>query len=86
MEISSLYQFIRDQSNAKNHRISTLCRVLKVNQASYYRWLPLKKSKHSLENEYLEKRISKIYFDEGVYGAGKIHFALKIELEKNERI
>ena len=32
-EISSLYQFIRDQSNAKNQSIAILCQVLKVSQA-----------------------------------------------------
>lgn len=41
-----------------------------------------------MENEDLEERISIIYFDEGerVYGAGKIHFSLKLELEKIGRI
>ena len=41
-----------------------------------------------MENEDLEERISTIYFDEGerVYGAGKIHFSLKLELEKIGRI
>lgn len=57
-----------------------------MNRASYYRWLSPAKSKRSIENEDLEEKISKIYFDEGVYGAGKIHFSLKTELEKIGRI
>lgn len=62
--------------------------MLKVNRASYYRWLSPTKSKRSIENEDLKKRISKIYFNEGerVYGADKIHSSLKIELEKIGRI
>ena len=62
--------------------------MLKVNRASYYRWLSPKISKRSIENEDLEERISNIYHNEGerVYGACKIHSSLKKELEKIGRI
>lgn len=51
LEISAPYQIIRNQSKAKNLSISTLCRVLKVNWASYYRWLSPTKSKRSIEDD-----------------------------------
>ena len=46
---------------SSEHSISTLCRVLKVNRSTYYKFLAHKPSNRELENREIRKRIIKFH-------------------------
>lgn len=43
------------------HKISTLCRVLRVNRSTYYKFLNHKPSKRELFNRQIKQRIAELY-------------------------
>lgn len=49
------------QTLSGEHRISTLCRVLRVNRSTYYKFLNRQPSKRDLENQEIKKRILELY-------------------------
>lgn len=62
------------------HKVSTLCKVLKVNRSTYYNHLSAIVSKRSLENDKISNHILKIYLDSKKrFGAHKIRYVLEAE-------
>jgi len=55
-----------------------MCKTLKVSRSAYYGWLSRKPSKRDTDNEYLTRKIRKIYSDsKRTYGSPRITLALK---------
>lgn len=54
-----------------------MCKVLKINRSTYYKYLNHKKSNRDVENQKLDEDILAIYYDtKRRYGAPKIHHEL----------
>lgn len=49
------------QALSGQHRISILCRVLRVNRSTYYKYLRRQPSAREQENQLLKRRILEIY-------------------------
>lgn len=65
------------------HKITTLCRVLKVNRSTYYKYLNRKESNRDIENKVIRSRILEVYLKaKKRLGANKI----RICLERDYRI
>ncbi|OQD06798.1 transposase, partial [Burkholderia cenocepacia] len=65
-------------------RITTMCRVLKVERSGYYAWLAKPRSARSIEDARLLKLIEEAYLASGgVYGSRNIHRDL---IEAGERV
>ena len=43
------------------HKISTLCRVLRVNRSTYYKFINHKPSKREIANQQIKQRIAELY-------------------------
>ncbi|WP_313628496.1 IS3 family transposase [Enterococcus italicus] len=88
--MKSIYAFICAESAAGHHRVTILCRTLKVSRASYYRWKDHEPTAREVERADLKKRIIRIFHEEGegTYGAIRVHRKLKEELDclEDERI
>lgn len=62
------------------HKISTLCRVLRVNRSTYYKFLNRQPSKRELENQHIKKRILELYAKaDKRLGAHKLNLCLARE-------
>lgn len=69
------YQFIRQHKS--DHKITTLCRMLKVSRRGYYDWMIRPESMRDRENRELLVEIRRIFVaHREVYGAPRIHDAL----------
>ncbi|MEG2634575.1 MAG: IS3 family transposase, partial [Oscillospiraceae bacterium] len=63
---------------SNEHKISTLCRVLKVNRSTYYKYLRHKPSKREVENRHIRTCIVELYAKtDKRLGCGKIALCLK---------
>jgi len=61
-------------------RLSSMCRVLKVNRSGYYAWLAQPKSARSLEDEKLLEAIQRSHANSnGIYGSPRVHRDLREE-------
>lgn len=65
---------------SNQHSVSTLCRVLRVNRSTYYKWLNHLPSAREIENMTIRSRILEIYSKaDKRLGAAKIRIRLKRE-------
>lgn len=70
------YRFIED--HAAEHRVTALCRVLRVSRSGYYAWKDRPESPRAIENRGLLARIRAIHArSREAYGIVKTHRALK---------
>ena len=71
-----IYTFI--EAHKENHRVSVMCRVLKVSKSGFYGWRDRAPSARSQEDALLTEKIVRIHRDSReTYGAPRIHFELK---------
>jgi putative transposase len=71
-----IYTFIEAQK--KNHRISRMCRTLKVSKSGFYGWRDRLPSARARADTLLSEEIVRIHTDSReTYGAPKIHFELR---------
>ena len=70
------YAFIRVHRH--EHRVTVMCRVLRVHRSGYYAWLKKPKSERAIEDERLLNRIKSFYAESGcVYGSPRIFLDLR---------
>jgi putative transposase len=70
------YAFI--ESERADHRVSTMCRALKVSKSGYYGWRDRAPSARARTDAVLSEKIARIYRDSReTYGAPRIHFELR---------
>jgi putative transposase len=75
------YAFMR--AHRREHRLTVMCRVLRVNRSGYYAWLRKPISERSLEDKRLLGRIRALYeASGGVYGSPRILLDLREEGER----
>ena len=71
-----IYAFI--QAQKANHRVSVMCRTLKVSNSGFYGWRDRAPSARAQSDALLTEKISRIHRDSReTYGAPRIHFELK---------
>ena len=71
-----IYAFIETQK--ANHRVSAVCRVLKVSKSGFYGWRGRAPSARARADAWLTEKIALIHRDSrGTYGAPRIHFELR---------
>ena len=72
-----IYAFIETQK--ANHRISRMCRVLKVSKSGFYSWRAREPSARTRADAVLLEKITRIHTDNReTYGAPRIHFELRM--------
>lgn len=82
-----MIEFIRQESEAGHHSISTMCRLLDISRATYYRKTNPVQSKRVLEQELLDQRVSRMYHESDcIYGAGKIRYLLTQTYQEYHKI
>jgi putative transposase len=70
-----IYTFIEEQKS--NHRISRMCRTLKVSKSGFYGWRDREPSARAQAEAILLEKIAHIHRDSReTYGAPRIHFEL----------
>ena len=70
------YAFI--ESERADHRVSTMCRALKVSKSGYYGWRDRAPSARARADAVLSGKIARIHRDSReTYGAPRIHFELR---------
>ena len=70
-----IYTFIEAQKT--NHRISRMCRVLRVSKSGFYGWSGRAPSARAQADALLTEKIVRIHTDSReTYGAPRIHFEL----------
>jgi putative transposase len=70
------YAFI--ESERANHRVSTMCRTLKVSKSGFYGWRDRAPSARARADALLTQKIVRIHRDSReTYGAPRIHFELR---------
>ena len=71
-----IYTFIEAQK--ANHRVSVMCRVLKVSKSGFYGWRDRAPSARARADALLTEKIVRIHRDSReTYGAPRIHFELR---------
>ena len=71
-----IYAFI--ETEKPNHRISSMCRALKVSKSGFYDWRDRKPSARDRADTVLSEKIARIHADSReTYGAPRIHFELR---------
>ena len=61
-------------------RLSSMCRVLRVQRSGYYAWKAKPKSKRTLANESLLVKIKKSFEEsQSIYGSPRVHCDLREE-------
>jgi putative transposase len=71
------YAFIESQK--ANHRVSAMCRTLKVSKSGFYGWRGREPSARSGADAVLSEKITRIHRDSlETYGAPRIHFELRV--------
>ena len=71
----SRYRFI--EAERRNHAVKTICRVIKVSRAAYYKWIKQPVCRRRCANVALLERIKKVHKDSGAqYGSPRVHFEL----------
>jgi putative transposase len=72
-----IYAFI--ETEKANHRISRMCRVLKVSKSGFYGWRDRPPSDRARADAMLLEKIARIHRDSReTYGAPRIHFELRV--------
>jgi putative transposase len=72
-----IYTFIEAQKT--NHRISRMCRILKVSKSGFYDWRDRAPSTRAQADALLTQKIVRIHKDSReTYGAPRIHFELRM--------
>src|SRR5215211_881902 len=71
-----IYAFIEAQK--ANHRVSAMCRALKVSKSGFYGWRDRAPSERDRADAILSEKIARIHKDSReTYGAPRIHFELR---------
>jgi putative transposase len=71
-----IYTFI--EAHKTNHRISRMCRVLRVSKSGFYGWRGRAPSARAQADALLTEKIVRIHTDSReTYGAPRIHFELR---------
>ncbi len=71
-----IYAFIKTEK--ANHRISRMCRVLKVSKSGFYGWRDRAPSARDRADARILEKITRIHRDSReTYGAPRIHFELR---------
>jgi putative transposase len=71
-----IYTFV--QAQKANHRISRMCRALKVSRSGFYGWRDRPPSARARADARLSEKIARIHRDSHeTYGAPRIHFELR---------
>lgn len=71
-----IYSFI--ETHKTNHRISVMCRTLKVSKSGFYGWRDRAPSARDRADALLQQKICRIHRDSReTYGAPRIHFELR---------
>ena len=71
-----IYAFIEAQK--ANHRISRMCRTLKVSKSGFYGWRERGPSARARADALLSEKIVRIHTDSRqTYGAPRVHFELR---------
>ena len=71
-----IYTFI--EAHKPNHRISRMCRVLRVSESGFYGWRDREPSARARTDALLSEKIIRIHRDSReTYGAPRIHFELR---------
>jgi len=71
-----IYTFIEAQK--ENHRVSVMCRVLRVSKSGFYGWRDRAPSARAQADALLTEKISRIHIDSSeTYGAPRVHFELR---------
>ncbi len=71
-----IYAFVEAQK--ATHRVSAMCRVLKVSKSGFYAWRGRAPSARAQADALLSERIARIHADSReTYGAPRIHFELR---------
>jgi putative transposase len=72
-----IYAFI--ETEKANHRISRMCRTLKVSKSGFYGWRDREPSARAQADAILLEKIARIHRDSReTYGAPRIHFELRV--------
>lgn len=70
-----IYAFV--EAEKANHRISQMCRALKVSKSGFYSWRNRPPSARAQADTQLSEKIARIHRDSRrTYGAPRIHFEL----------
>lgn len=71
-----IYAFI--EAHKANHRVSVMCRTLRVSKSGFYGWRDRDPSARAQADARLSEKISRIHTDSReTYGAPRIHFELR---------
>ena len=71
-----IYAFVEAQK--ANHRVSAMCRTLKVSKSGFYGWRDRAPSARTRADALLSEQISRIHRDSReTYGAPRVHFELR---------
>lgn len=77
-----LYKAVCEVHKEKQYPIERLCRILKLNRSSYYKWLQRRESRSEAENKQLVVWIGELYEEQnGILGYRQMTIA--IQREKN---
>lgn len=69
------FRFIAE--HAQEYRVKHLCRVLEIDESSYYKWRQRPPSRRDLQDEMLTEQIQEVYEENRhVYGSPRIHAEL----------
>jgi len=64
-----LYIAVKELHENDGYPIENICRILKLNRSSYYKWLHRDKSTRELENEDIIHKLGYLYAEvNGIYG------------------
>ncbi|WFD12330.1 IS3 family transposase [Tepidibacter hydrothermalis] len=82
MRNENKYLAIKALSSEKGYAITTLCKILEISRAAYYKWLRREKSQRELKNEHLLKLVIEAYEERnGILGYRQM--TIKIRREHN---
>ena len=70
-------------AHRRQFRLTTMCRVLRMHRSGYYAWMKRPKSRRTLEDDRILKKIRASYeASNGVYGSPRVHRDLREDGER----
>jgi transposase InsO family protein len=73
-----VFRFV--EAEKANHKVATMCRVLRVSRSGYYAWASRPPSERTVQNAALTVEIGRVHAEsDGTYGSRRVHAQLRRE-------